>query len=140
MTEQVRITITGYQTNEEGETDTNETSALARYFFRNGAHHIVYEDEESANSARYRLSHRTLEVVKNGDLTSKMIFEAGRTFTSSYRTPYGRMMLTFITQQYSFFEENGTLRVETSYRITNDRNDLISKNRLILVVDSLPDT
>ncbi|MCR5502640.1 MAG: DUF1934 domain-containing protein [Lachnospiraceae bacterium] len=133
MNKDVIIKVTGFSTNGDGETDTNETSSKASYYYKNGAHHILCEDEMSARTARYRIGHRTLEVIRNGDLRGRMLFEAGRTFTGAYRTPYGPMTLTFETRQYALYEENGVLRAEASYRILNgDRQ--ISENRIVVLI------
>lgn len=137
MDKDVEIKVIGYQTGENGETDTNETVHKARYFLKNGQHYVVYENEETAESARYKLTHRSLEVIRNGDLSSKMVFEAGRTFTSVYRTPYGRMRLTFVTKQFAFYEENGTLKCNCSYTILNENDYIISENRINLTVSEL---
>ena len=131
MKQDVILKITGFVTGEDGSTDKNVTEENASYYLKNGSHHVILEDEMSAKSARYKLNHRGLEVIKNGDISAKMVFEAGRSFTSMYRTPYGKMPLTFVTKQYALFEESSEIRAEITYSVKNGENR-ISDNRIEL--------
>ena len=77
-----------------------------------------------------------LEVVKNGDLQSKLIFEAGKCCDAMYKTPYGRMPFTFDTKQVSFKAEPDKMTVEVFYEIRNGGIKL-SANRTVLEITPL---
>ena len=133
MKKEVTLTIAGFITGEDGTTDKNVTEEKASYYLKNGSHYVVLEDEMSAKSARYKITHRGLEVIKNGDISAKMVFETGKTFTSMYRTPYGKMPLTFVTKQYALFEEASEIRAEIAYSVRNG-DSRISDNRIELKI------
>ncbi len=137
MKKEVILTIAGYITGEDGNTDKNVTEEKASYYLKNGSHYVILEDEMSAKSARYKINHRSLEVIKNGDISAKMIFEAGRSFSSMYRTPYGKMPLTFETKQYALFEEASEIRAEITYSVKNG-DSRISDNRIELKISEDP--
>lgn len=127
MEKDIQIKVVGHQTDPYGTTNEDKTTQEGQYYYRNNTHFVITEDEQNAQSARYKFNHRFLEVVKNGDINAKMYFETGKDYTSEYRTPFGRMTLTFKTIQLTLIEENDEIRVSALYSIYNGDN-FISDN------------
>ena len=136
MNKDIRIVVTGTQKNELGEISHETTKDKGQYFFRNNTHYVIVEDEMTAQSSRYKFNHRYLEVVKNGDINAKLYFEAGKDYTSEYRTPFGRMVLTFDTSSLTLCVTDEKIVVSASYVILSDGN-VISDNTFEAVIENL---
>lgn len=133
MTKDVNVKITGYQTDDVGQTDVNEESFEAQYFFKGSAHFLLKENERTAHTARYKFTHRMLEVIKDGDIHSKLTFETGKCCDAMYKTPYGRMSFTFDTKSVFFKDEPNKMTLEVYYDILNGGIKL-STNRTVLEI------
>lgn len=123
----VHIILRGKQTTPEGITDQNEITEEGTFYRRNDVNYVV------TPTARYRFNHRYLEVVKGGDITTKMHFEAGKKHTTLYDTSFGSFNFTFITSMYSFSEKDSKITIESSYEI-EDRNVKISTNAVTIII------
>lgn len=131
----IELTIEGIQKDPDGNENKDITKETGKYYLKGQTHYVMTEDEVSAHSARYKFNHRFLEVVKNGDINSKMYFEAGKSYTSVYKTPYGRMELTFQTHQYTIYEKADTIEVSACYSLLNN-NEIMSENHIKLSLTS----
>ena len=129
MEESVYIVVTGTQAMPGEEPSSEKIKDNARYFNRNKTHFVLIEDEVTAKCDRYKFNHRFLEVVRNGDINAKLYFEAGKTYTTDYRTPYGRMCLTFSTEQLTLFESDNEIHIDVKYKILNE-DTLVSHNTI----------
>jgi len=134
---EVHLTVTGIQTIPNGDTNKDTTKEIGQYYNRNNTHYILIEDERSAKCDRYKFNHRFLEVVKNGDINAKLYFEAGKTYTAEYRTPYGRMKLTFVTDQLYLHEKEDSISAYAKYAIFSD-DRLVSENTIDVNVNLAP--
>ena len=107
MTKEVLVRIAGlhFDLKENGETDLQEAEdekieivVPGQYFLKNGKHYILYEEiEESGlgvtkNTLKVTGDYR-VEMKKSGVLTSYMVFEKGKKYVSSYKTPFVRYTL-----------------------------------------------
>ena len=136
---EVKLIVTGIQTLTDGEQNKDCTEETGQYYNRNNTHFVLIEDERTAKCDRYKFNHRYLEVVKNGDIHAKLYFEAGKTYTAEYRTPYGRMKLTFATDQLYLHETEELLSVYAKYGIYSD-DILVSDNTIDVKVHLAPNT
>ena len=113
MTKEVLVRIAGlhFDLKENGETDLQEAEdekieivVPGQYFLKNGKHYILYEEiEESGlgvtkNTLKVTGDYR-VEMKKSGVLTSYMVFEKGKKYVSSYKTPYGQMQIGTDTEE-----------------------------------------
>lgn len=135
MDKDIVLTLEGTQIDPDGNKNTDTTKETGKYYFKNNTHFVMTEDEALAHSARYKFNHRFLEVIKNGDINSKMYFEAGKEYSSIYRTPYGRMPLTFKTSSFTVIEKADTIEVSASYSLFSEDN-LISNNQIKITINS----
>ena len=133
MTKNVIVKITGYQTDPEGGTDVNEQEFTAQYFFKNDHHYLVSENEQTAKSSRYKFNHRYLEVIRDGDIYSKLTFDTKKYCSTMYKTPYGRMEFVFNTRQITLSDTPEEIRMEIHYEMSNS-GQVVSNNRTILVI------
>lgn len=135
LNKDISLTLEGTQIDPDNNKNTDVTKETGKYYFKNNTHFVMTEDEALAHSARYKFNHRYLEVIKNGDINSKMYFEAGKEYSSIYRTPYGRMPLTFKTSSLTIIEKADTIEVSASYSLFSEDN-LISNNQIKITINS----
>lgn len=135
LNKDISLTLEGTQIDPDNNKNTDVIKETGKYYFKNNTHFVMTEDEALAHSARYKFNHRYLEVIKNGDINSKMYFEAGKEYSSIYRTPYGRMPLTFKTSSLTIIEKADTIEVSASYSLFSEDN-LISNNQIKITINS----
>ncbi len=133
MIKNVRVRLTGYQTDPEGSTDKNEQEFPAQYYYKNNCHYLVSENEQTAKSARYKFNHRYLEVIRDGDIYSKLTFDTKKYCSTMYKTPYGRMEFVFNTHQITLSDTPEEIRMEISYEMSSG-GQLVSNNRTVLII------
>ena len=133
MTKDVWVKITGYQTDSDGVTDVNEQEFSASYYFRNNYHYLVSENEQTAKSARYKFNHRFLEVIRDGDIYSKLTFDTGKYCRTMYKTPYGRMEFIFNTHQVTLTDSPAEICIEVNYEMESGGKS-VSTNRTIVSI------
>lgn len=131
MNKEVIVKITGYQKDQDGNTDVTEEISNAQYFLKNNTHYILVEDEKTARTARYRFNHRSLEVIKNGDIHAKIVFETNKCCEAIYRTPYGRMPFVFSTKSVTLEDTPEEIQLEVCYLITNNDKP-VSENKTVI--------
>ena len=145
MKKEVTVKVTGYQTGDDGQKDTNEEMFEANYYLKDGIHFLSAKENAGAEgnpgtkddpeppTQRYRFDHRFLEVIKNSDVNTKLYFEAGKINETVYNTPYGRLNLTFETKQVMLSEEPDLIKVAVNYIIRNGK-EIISTNKTVITV------
>lgn len=136
MNNDIKLTVRGTQIDTNNEKNIDKSVEYGKYFKKNDVHYVFIEDEQNAHSARYKFTHRYLEVVKNGDVNAKLYFEASKKYTAVYRTPYGKMLLTFETIQLSLEEKDGMIRILSRYDIYNE-DVLISNNTIDVLIENV---
>lgn len=137
MTKDVIIEVCGYQKNDAGEEDSSTTKERGSFFEKDGYKYILIENPETKTKARYKFNHRSLEIVRNGDVSSKLHFESTKDHTTRYVTPYGELLLTFKTQVLSIEEDPDEIRLELNYHLYN-QDSFMSENRTIIIISSTP--
>ena len=150
MDKDIRLTVVGTQTDDSGHKDTQTTVSDGTYFVKGQKRYIfVKENPATPDSAagvtaqdtaagtattRYVFDHRSLEIVRNGDIKGSLVFEAGREHSVDYETPIGRLNLTFFTKGYCLTEDEKRVRITISYTIS-DENGVISNNHTEVTVE-----
>ena len=137
MNRKVLLTITGFHSGEEADNGSVETVTEAEYFQRNGSHYLLYEekDEDSLQTTkcRMKIKENMVELTRQGLLNSNMIFEKGKTHTTSYQTPYGQLYLGIRTDEMSVQEGEREIRIEISYVLEAD-GEYLSDSRITISI------
>lgn len=123
MTKEVLLCIQGLQFEEDArndeELDKIETICTGEYYYRNGAHYILYEelvegmDEPVKNMIKVRGGEFTL--TKRGGLNVQMVFNEGKKTITEYATPLGSILIGLDTTKVETVEES-----EDKFRIHID--------------------
>lgn len=132
MTQDIVCTVTGTQHDPEGETNTDSLKSKGKYYKRDGKHFIITENE--GHTAKYTINHRYCELVRNGNLNSRLHFENGHECICDYATPYGVMRLTFKTDSVTLIENENRIEVSLGYSVC-DGDRLISNNNTVILIE-----
>ena len=136
MTENVKITLKGSQSDSLGNMDSEVFKEVGRFFKKENASYIIATKEgDVSQTSRYKFNHRFLEVVKNGDISSKLYFEAGKEYRTTYRTQYGGIEISTFTKQVTITEENDNIRIFVEYTI-NSFGERISNNKIDILIEN----
>ena len=105
---EIRVRIRGIQ---YGNSEFLETvqEVGASYFFRAGAHYLLYEEQpegfEQIFKTRVKRRGQRLEINRQGPMGSSMVFEPGKTFRTEYATPFGMLLLDIVTETVEVMPE-----------------------------------
>ena len=134
MEKDITLKIVGTQVADDGTKDSQTTIQKGKYYKKNEKGYVFIEDEITSENSRYVFNHRSIEILRNGDIGGKLIFETGREHKANYRTPYGRMDLIFKTGQYTLTETADNICIEIAYCIYN-QNALLSENHTMIIIE-----
>lgn len=119
MTKEIFLSLKGLQMDAGEEAQEMETITPADYYMRNGNHYIVYDElaegssDITKNMIKFKDSY--LEVTKKGLVNVHMIFEENKKNMTSYRTPYGDILIGIDTGSVSIKEKENKINVEVKY-------------------------
>lgn len=120
MTKDVMVTISGLQMAGEDE-DAIELVHIGEYYNRNGVHYILFDELLEGLSVpvknRIKIKDHCLEVRKQGPVTAHMIFEEGKSQSSTYAIPYGSFLIETYTVSVQIHEEEERLEATAAYRL-----------------------
>ncbi len=121
MTKDVMVTISGLHVEEE-EGDTIEMLHIGEYFERNGAHYILYEERLDGIAEpvknRIKIRDRKMELQKRGPVTADMVFEEGKSQSSTYAIPYGSFLMEAYTKKVECRVEEDELEAKAFYELS----------------------
>lgn len=124
MTKEVLVKIKGKQSYPEGEAVESVTEVDGEYYFRNGAHYILFEETEAGftQSTRSMLKVRSqqVELTKKGLIQSHMLFEEGSQQENRYHTPFGVVPMEVRTKHIRMLEEENSMLVQINYALYTD--------------------
>lgn len=123
MTKEVLITIQGLQFDAEAQTDEEldkiESIYPGGYFYRNGAHYLMYEEhmeeEETPSKNMIKLREKEFTLTKKGIINVQMVFAEGKKTMTSYATPFGNIMIALDTNKISVEETEDELKIHIDY-------------------------
>ena len=125
MFKNVSLTLTGLQRGEGAERTVTELRVTARYSKRNDSHYFLYEEKSEESGAviqnTLKLKGSILELDKRGPVSTRMIYEAGKEYLTSYSTPYGCMQMELHTEKLeTIFLEDIPKEIRAVYSLSSD--------------------
>lgn len=138
MTKDVLVSVCGYQF------DVNEEEAIelitdGEYYFKNGKHYIIYEEqlspEDGLTKNVLKIGNGTVELIKRGDGNLHMMFEPGKKNYSNYSTPIGPMFVGIDTKEMEFLEQEGQMELCIRYDLEIS-GSYVSKCEIKIKVES----
>lgn len=121
MDNQVWLTLTGRQWDEEKNETVTEQSTFGTFYDRNGSLYILYdertEDGEIVKNT-IKLKGTLLELTKKGAVNTCMVFEPGREHMMDYATPFGSLRLGVLTDSVELQESGEQTEIVACYMLT----------------------
>ncbi len=130
MTREVMISVSG--------ADGTELCVRAEYFYRNGSHYLLYDEEAStdfkaAGKSRIKFREGRLEVIRRGEIRTALVVEEGKSNTVDYATPYGRIPMEVAGARISLEETEGRINVDAEYALKTNGQPLADCRIKIIV-------
>lgn len=138
MNKNIRLTLTGHQQDESGETLVTETRTQAEAYEKEGVLYLFFEecsqDTRSVTKNRIKLKKHLMELTKRGEINTRMVFEPGREYLTDYATPYGSLKLEIATQAMDIHIEENRLHIRIDY-ILSAQGAVLSRCQLTLLAE-----
>lgn len=138
MNREVLVSISGLQL-ADGTNETVEVISRGEYHFRGGTHFVTYEEttEEASNrmdtKCILKITKEQIELIKKGEVTTRLLFEKGLPHISHYTTQFGDIVIGTTTNSIKLVEEEHELLAELAYSL--DINDcFVAENQLTVKV------
>lgn len=119
---EVRLTIKGYQVNIEGEENNIEMITEGKFYKKNGAYYIVYDESELTGmdgaTTTLKIEGKKVSLKRFGNNNSKLTFEKGQKHISEYETFYGFMPIKVVTSKVDIdISDSGEGSIKLAYRL-----------------------
>jgi len=134
----VIVKVIGVQKDIYGTENCIETTAVGRYYLKNGVHYVTYQDRElehneAETTTVLKVYPGHVVLLRMGSIGHRQEFHPGQKTSSTYVTPYGSMSMTVFTTQInsSFGAASGT--IDISYELEVD-GQWQSENVLTIII------
>lgn len=117
MKKNVVITVRGLQ-REVSEGEPIEVISAGTYLRKTDTHYLTYEEADEDGKItknRIKITPKSIEMTKQGNITTQMLFHIGEKQYTCYTTPFGDMTLGVTTKHINVTEENSALSAELWY-------------------------
>lgn len=117
MKKNVVITVRGLQ-RAINEDEPIEVISAGTYLRKADTHYLSYEEADEDGKItknRIKITGDSIEMTKQGGITTQMIFTRGQKQYSCYTTPYGDLMLGMTTKHIRLTEEEQQLSAALCY-------------------------
>lgn len=122
MTKNILLTIQGLQFEDdaaEEELDQIQTICPGEYYYRNGAHFILYEEQEEDYPEpvknMIKLRDKEFSITKKGLYNVQMVFSEGKKSMADYMTPFGSILVAMDTTKVEVEETQEKIRIHIQY-------------------------
>ena len=124
MGEMVNISIRGLLAGEDAQTGDLETKVCAEYFKKGQAYYFFYEEQpdgfEQKCKSRIKYKDNVLELVRQGLIETRMVFEKDTQHMTRYVVPYGEVMLGIQASEVSLKETEERIQILVEYDLEMD--------------------
>lgn len=138
MTKDVLVSISGAHM-VEGDSDDVSVITAGSYYFKNGKHYIIYDElidgVEGAIRNTIKVGDDMVEIIKNGNARSHMIFEREKTNVCCYAMPLGQIMVGVNTDDITVEEKQDQLLVEIEYSLEVNY-EMVSQCHIVIDIRS----
>ena len=117
MKKNVVITVRGLQRQVDDDEPVEVISA-GTYLRKENTHYLSYEEADEDGKItknRIKITTDSIEMTKQGGITTQMIFTKGQKQYACYATPFGELTLGMTTKKIAVTEENMKLFAELRY-------------------------
>ncbi len=112
-----------------------EAASSGNYREVNGKEYIKYHEEyegtDETGTTLIRIDGETVEVVKKGPVSAKMLFQQGKKTITCYQTPFGSMHMGIFTRKIDIVREPEKRIIEIDYSLELNYEH-VSDNRIYI--------
>ena len=121
MTKEIILTISGLHAT-DGETDDPvEVITPAEYFFKNGKHYVIYDEVmegiEGSVKSKIKFTENSVELMRTGAASTRMVFEEEKEHVALYHTPMGPLSISLYTEKLISSIEEEKIKLEIHYSL-----------------------
>ncbi|MBQ8822468.1 MAG: DUF1934 domain-containing protein [Lachnospiraceae bacterium] len=137
MTKDVKIIVLGHHDNGDGDAGTIRTTSVGQYFEKGDSRYLIYDEEMEGfdkpvhNRIKYKEGY--VELVKSGLVSSRMVFEQGKTIMTNYNSPYGELLMGVNTKSIHITQWQDMIRIEVDYSLEVDEKEM-SKSKITIKI------
>lgn len=116
MKKNVVITVRGLQRQTDDE--PVEVISAGTYLRKENTHYLSYEEADEDGKItknRIKIMPDSIEMTKQGGITTQMVFVKGQKHFACYETPFGELTLGMTTKKINVTEKDMHLSVELRY-------------------------
>lgn len=122
MTEQVIVSIQGMQMMDDEAGASPELITTGTYSFENQIHQVVFEEQlsesEEITTDWLTFTEEKVELKKEGEVQTHMIFEKGKKNLSFYDTPYGSVSVEMTASEVEVTCKEDEISIILEYSLT----------------------
>ena len=119
MTKEVMISIQGIQFGSEQDGEKIESIQKGEYYFRNNSHYILFDEivegMEEPVKTMIKFKKGEMHLNKKGPINVNMDFLENQKTMTSYRTPFGSLMIGLEAHKITFCEEEKQIVAKINY-------------------------
>ncbi len=103
------------------ENNTIKTKSLGNHHVKNGISYIIYKEkilnDTQETSSMIKLTENALVLTRNGSVKQQQVFAEGKTSTSDYITPYGKLKMTVETHCFEIINNANSRIIKIDYAL-----------------------
>lgn len=137
MTKEIILTISGLHAT-DGETDDPvEVITPAEYFFKNGKHYVIYDEVmegiEGSVKSKIKFTENSVELMRTGAASTRMVFEEEKEHVALYHTPMGPLSISLYTEKLISSIEEEKIKLEIHYSLKAEEQ-VITESSVIIEI------
>lgn len=121
MTENVEITISGLQWENEGDGVETAIRTRGQYYLRNGSHYMLFEEQhqdfDGVCKTRIKIKNGQVELTRQGLIRTQMLFEENQKHLTNYAMPFGDLELGIHTKKILLNEQDHSMQIHVEYSL-----------------------
>lgn len=121
MTKDIILTISGLHAT-DGEADAPvEIMTPGQYFLKSGKHYVVYDEVieglEGTVKSTIKFTETTVELMRNGAASTRMVFEQDKEYKVLYQMPMGPLDISLYTENMDVNLQEEKIELKINYSL-----------------------
>lgn len=138
MGDTVQIQMKGTQiyVDGDGTVEENKSKATGEAYYKNDMWYVTFteQDEEGKETkSLLKVAEDKVELTRKGQVSTKLVFEKGKKYSTTYDTPFGSMLLSVETSVFRILKSEKNIHVVLEYE-TALEDKKIADNTMSIVI------
>ncbi len=140
MNKNVLLKIVSTQWTDSGDDNRTVYETEAEFYDKGDSKYVIFTEQLEGIStpldSRIKIKDRTFELLRKGELNTRLVLELGVKNVMNYETPYGAMKLEASVRFLSVEEKEDSLRINIEY-VLSENNNTVTNNKLEITLNSV---